>query len=332
LYDSTQQRLAPAGTAVSDSAGGAQVRVLTLTRPTRDRQALQTLALPRQEAPLQARMEAVWQLAEAANSAAIAPLKKVAWDRHEPPPLRAEAVLALANQSSETVAALAELLDDPAQAVQIEAARALRRATAQPGVRERLQRTLLAVGDAPQHRLLADQLLMALHPPGVPSVAPEPERSARPTTPEEWRQALAEDGDAAGGRRVFYHPAIGCAKCHRIEDHGGQVGPDLSTIARASDRAKLIQSILNPSQDVAPQFVQHWIETRDKETYNGLVAEQSAAGTLTLITGDGQAVLVPKQQILSDQLSAVSLMPAGLEQGMTVQDFRDLLAFLLSRK
>ena len=35
---------------------------------------------------------------------------------------------------------------------------------------------------------------------------------------------------------------------------------------------------------------------------------------------------------MSDQLSAVSLMPEGLAEGMSVADFRNLLAYLLSRK
>ena len=41
---------------------------------------------------------------------------------------------------------------------------------------------------------------------------------------------------------------------------------------------------------------------------------------------------VPIAQVARHDTSPVSLMPAGLENTMTVQDFRDLLAYLLSMK
>ena len=48
-------------------------------------------------------------------------------------------------------------------------------------------------------------------------------------------------------------------------------------------------------------------------------------------TADGKGVLIPANEMVSNQPSAVSLMPEGLENALTVQDFRDLLAFLLLR-
>jgi hypothetical protein len=43
-------------------------------------------------------------------------------------------------------------------------------------------------------------------------------------------------------------------------------------------------------------------------------------------------MLIPASRIVSNQPSTVSLMPEGLENALTVQDFRDLLAFLRSLK
>ena len=42
--------------------------------------------------------------------------------------------------------------------------------------------------------------------------------------------------------------------------------------------------------------------------------------------------MIPGDKILSDQTGKVSLMPEGLENSLTTQDFRDMLAFLLSLK
>ena len=105
----------------------------------------------------------------------------------------------------------------------------------------------------------------------------------------------------------------------------------MSTIARAADREKLMQSVLHPSRDIAPQFVTHTVETKDGQSFSGLLVGQGADGSVTLTTADGKGVLIPANEMVSNQPSAVSLMPEGLEKGLALQDFRDLLAFLLLR-
>jgi len=156
--------------------------------------------------------------------------------------------------------------------------------------------------------------------------------ASRPASDEAWRKVLAKPGDPSIGRRVFFSPSAACGRCHRIEDHGGRLGPDLSTIARGADREKLMQSILHPSRDIPPQFVSHDLETKDGRTLSGLLTAQSSDGTLTIVTADGKAVRIPGAQIATHTQSRVSMMPEGLDRTMSVQDFRDLMAFLLSRR
>ena len=76
----------------------------------------------------------------------------------------------------------------------------------------------------------------------------------------------------------------------------------------------------------------HTIETKDGQEFSGLLIGQSVNEGATLFMADGRAVLVPRSQIASQTQSKVSLMPEGLAEALTVQDFRDLLAFLASRK
>jgi putative heme-binding domain-containing protein len=156
--------------------------------------------------------------------------------------------------------------------------------------------------------------------------------ATRPASDETWRKALARPGDPESGRRVFFRPSAACGRCHRIEDHGGRLGPDLSTIARGADREKLMQSILHPSRDIPPQFVSHDVETKDGRALSGLLTAQSSDGTLTIVTADGKAVRIPGAQIATHNQSRVSMMPEGLDRTLSVQDFRDLMAFLLSRR
>ena len=86
-----------------------------------------------------------------------------------------------------------------------------------------------------------------------------------------WKNVLNKPGDAAAGRRLFFSP-VGprCSVCHRHSGRGGTVGPDLSEIGRSTSREKIITSILQPSQEIAPDY-QPWVLIYDEgKTYTGL--------------------------------------------------------------
>jgi putative heme-binding domain-containing protein len=167
-----------------------------------------------------------------------------------------------------------------------------------------------------------------------PDFAPRTKDSSspRPTSDADWRKALGQAGDVESGRRLFFDPTVGCAQCHRVADYGGALGPDLSVIGRVANRDRIIDSILDPSKEIAPQFVQHTVETKNGESFAGILTGQQSDGTVTLLMNEGRGVVIPGSQVATHENSKVSLMPDELEQGLTLQEFRDLLAFLLSLK
>jgi putative membrane-bound dehydrogenase-like protein len=277
--------------------------------------------------PLPVRVEAVRTLTPTANTAALALLRQIAARRNEPIGLRADAVAALAGDSGSTEALLT-LLDDPMPQIRLEAARSLCAAVATPRVRSAFAARRNQLAARPADDPLREQLDFALELAGLDGSG----SATRPASDETWRKALARPGDPESGRRVFFRPSAACGRCHRIEDHGGRLGPDLSTIARGADREKLMQSILHPSRDIPPQFVSHDVETKDGRALSGLLTAQSSDGTLTIVTADGKAVRIPGAQIATHNQSRVSMMPEGLDRTLSVQDFRDLMAFLLSRR
>jgi putative membrane-bound dehydrogenase-like protein len=158
--------------------------------------------------------------------------------------------------------------------------------------------------------------------------APVAEPVVRPQAEGEWLAAIGFGGEPEPGRKLFFSEKVGCAKCHRVQGEGGAVGPDLSVIARSSDRAKLVNSILQPSANIGPLYVTREIKLRDGDAYSGLVPESKAADKLTVILADGSRVEVPVADIESDKTSDVSLMPAGLENALTVREFADLISYL----
>lgn len=295
----------------------------------RDRQRLQLvdqlIHLAEGDHP-QLKLAAVRALAGLPPPRPAAILETLALDRKTATELRTEAILALARTPDAQLSHLTPLLADPDPEVELETARALRVAASDPQVQSALARRLQAVERQESRGALAEELRLGLGKITAPN-STDPETALKP-----WREAATHPGNPDSGRRMFYHPLVACAKCHRIQGQGGTVGPDLSTIARSSDRAKLVQSILQPSAEIAPQFEQHLVETRDGQSYSGVWVNVRLDGTLILNTAGAGQVSILGANIERHQTSKLSLMPEGLEQTMTPPDFRDLIAFLESLK
>jgi putative membrane-bound dehydrogenase-like protein len=139
-----------------------------------------------------------------------------------------------------------------------------------------------------------------------------------------YQAALLMKGDAARGRKIF---ETTCATCHRVGDVGKDVGPNLATIRQWNPDQVLI-NILDPNREVAPNFVGYTVETRDGRTLDGIIADESAS-SLTLKRAEGVTETVLRRDIAAITGSGLSLMPEGLESGVTVEQMADLIAFLL---
>lgn len=138
-----------------------------------------------------------------------------------------------------------------------------------------------------------------------------------------FREAAATRGDAARGQ-VQYQQR--CLACHRADGQGLQVGPDLVTV-KTRGRDALLTAILEPSKEVAAQYIVFHFTTRDGAAYAGFIAEDNATG-VTLKMPGGLTQTLPRALIKGSSSTGQSLMPEGLEAGMTVQDMADLLTFI----
>jgi putative membrane-bound dehydrogenase-like protein len=143
--------------------------------------------------------------------------------------------------------------------------------------------------------------------------------------------ALADGGSPVRGREIFNAEKSACIKCHRLGDQGGAIGPDLTGAGRRFSKIHIIESILEPSRAIAPAFRNLSIRLKDGQELTGIrVAESESA--LTLGDGQGQSHTLQKEQIEELQILELSLMPEGLESGLTDQEFVDLVAFLADQK
>mgnify|MGYP000973505624 CR=1 FL=1 len=78
---------------------------------------------------------------------------------------------------------------------------------------------------------------------------------------------------------------------------------------------------------ITPNSVTCVVKTHDGTIFTGLLAEDNAKG-VSLKLPQGFEKRVPRQSIKSKEVLATSLMPEGLESGLTHQQMRDLIAFL----
>jgi putative heme-binding domain-containing protein len=162
---------------------------------------------------------------------------------------------------------------------------------------------------------------------------PSAAQNTGPRSLDEYRRhALTRPGDAARGAALFAdEQRLGCAKCHSIDGTASKAGPDLSAAGDAFGRRDLVESVLVPSAKIAPGYGTVTVETKSGETIQGILKQSTGSG-IQLMGGDGKLVAIAKGDILKQEGSAVSLMPEGLQAGLSLQEFTDLTEYLTTLK
>ncbi|MEO6245601.1 MAG: c-type cytochrome, partial [Opitutaceae bacterium] len=135
--------------------------------------------------------------------------------------------------------------------------------------------------------------------------------------------AVSTAGDATRGRALYLGR---CMICHRAGADGMALGPDLITV-KTKGREALLTAILDPHKEVAPQYIAYDVTTKDGNAYTGIIARDDATG-LTLKIMGGAEVALPRANVKGSSSSGKSLMPEGLEAGLSGQDMADLLTFI----
>jgi len=135
--------------------------------------------------------------------------------------------------------------------------------------------------------------------------------------------ALQLRGNPANGKEIYLER---CATCHRIGSQRQAVGPDLATVKTAGKETLLV-NILDPNREVAPRYLNYTVETKSDESFSGVIVSESPSG-ITLRGPNGTETLVLRSQIDRMRASGQSLMPEGLETGLTPQDMADLIEYL----
>jgi putative heme-binding domain-containing protein len=143
---------------------------------------------------------------------------------------------------------------------------------------------------------------------------------------EAYRPALDLKADAARGKEVFKK---NCATCHRLENVGVEVGPDLLSALRNKTRETLLIDILDPSREVDPRYLNYLVTTKAGRQFTGMIAAETAS-SVTLRRAEKAEDTILRSEIDEIQGTAKSLMPEELEKQLTKQDLADVVAYLQS--
>jgi putative heme-binding domain-containing protein len=144
-------------------------------------------------------------------------------------------------------------------------------------------------------------------------------------------QQAQMEGRAERGLMLFSSAKLACLSCHKLGEHGGAVGPELTVIARQRKPAELVESVLWPNREVEPKYQAHLVITIDGKTHQGYLVERTPQ-QVTLrdpTRADAQSITLPVEEIDHEQPIG-TLMPDNLVAAMSKQELDDLLAFVIS--
>ena len=147
-----------------------------------------------------------------------------------------------------------------------------------------------------------------------------------------WAETIA-GGDAEKGRNiVLNNSAVYCQRCHRLDNQGGDVGPQLNGLAAepGKDRRYMLESIVLPSAQIAKGFESVVLVLADGRTVTGVLKSEDKK-QLKIMTAEAKEIIVPADDIESRR-TGPSAMPDDLHKKLTKRELRDVVEFLAGLK
>lgn len=180
--------------------------------------------------------------------------------------------------------------------------------------------------DALQRQRLANHPAEELRSRGAAILASAVDQN-RDEIVKEYIAAVAAngEGDVGNGRQAFTKY---CSSCHRLEDQGHEVGPDLAALTSPAPAA-LIESILDPNRAVDERFRSYSALTVDGLAHAGILTGETST-SITLTEQQGKQHTLLRTDLDAFENTGKSLMPEGLEKDLAPADVANLLAYLNS--
>jgi putative heme-binding domain-containing protein len=165
----------------------------------------------------------------------------------------------------------------------------------------------------------------------VPSVTPK--GPGRAYTVKDAVAALPTKitgADYARGKAMF--TAAACVACHRLNNEGGGIGPDISGAGGRYSIRDLLENIIEPSLVISDQFGTEQIERAEGDPIIGRVVGEENGELLIMANPfmPDEKTRVKADTVKARKTFPLSMMPPGLINSLNEQELKDLLAYILS--
>jgi putative membrane-bound dehydrogenase-like protein len=150
-----------------------------------------------------------------------------------------------------------------------------------------------------------------------------PVQLQRPAVMEKFKAAARLPGIVSNGRGLFM---ARCASCHWTSLGPGGVRRLSLTPIRTRAKDQILSAIIEPGATIRPEDKTYVVETKQGEYYVGLLLSDNPTA-VSLLQADGTPVALPHTNIQAVRPLPWSLMPAGLEAGLSPQSLADILEF-----
>ncbi len=286
--------------------------------------------------PVPVRATAFETLASIGAGSAKKLLRGYAGESHAPE-LRAAAIRSLVELDGEGAARQAAMLFGKADIGKLDTAPTLAAFLERKGGAEVLAD---ALDDAKLKSAVAENLLRALYSTGrldkaLVKVLNETigVTGQVPAYNETYVDALVSEalkkGDSKRGALLFKSSA--CVTCHRVDDKGSVIGPDLAAIGSTLSPQRIVEELLWPRRQVKEGYTVVQVVTSKGAIHQGYerrTRDSQASGDLVMRELASEKLVTIKKEHIVDRRETGSPMPTGLTALLSRPQLLDLVHYL----
>jgi len=134
------------------------------------------------------------------------------------------------------------------------------------------------------------------------------------------------------GKNLF--KVANCVGCHRMNNEGQQLGPDLIKLdPKKQTTEHILRSLLEPSKDIDEKYQSYSLLLDSGKLITGMVVEETATQVKLLIDplAKRDPILIDKSEIEVRKKSETSIMPLGMANKLTGEEILDLIAYIYAK-
>lgn len=136
-------------------------------------------------------------------------------------------------------------------------------------------------------------------------------------------------GDPIAGAKLFSKQ--GCVACHSLKKGEPMKGPFMGQVGSIMTRDQIAESILKPNASISQGFASVVIKAKGDKSYVGFISEESAE-KVVIRNIVGHVFTIKTEDILEREELDMSMMPAGLANSLSYEEFAALITFLAGQK